>query len=156
MRRNTNQKPYKKQTIFQSLQKFPVSYGTQTFITMFTFLSQIHPVIQSTPPMTFYLRPILCPPGFPTRTTLACLFPRACLMPGPSQPHWKIKHVRKTEHEAALYAFSFDSCYFLHRKSTFLPQHPVCEKFKPISSLNISNQVSHSYETTGNTYFCIF
>jgi hypothetical protein len=145
-----------KQTFFQSVEKIPEFYGTQRFITMFTFLSQIHPVIHSTPPTIFYLWTILCPPGFPTRTTHECLFPRACVMPGPSQSPWKTTHVRNTEHEADFYAIYFVSCYFLRLRPLFLLKQPIFEKPQPISALSISNQVSHSYEIIGNIYLCMF
>jgi hypothetical protein len=139
---------------------------------VFTFVSRIHAVIQSTPSHYLYLCSILVLylrlglssglfiPGFPTKTTHACLFPPArasC----PAHLNLldfvtRIPCLRNTEHEAAHCAISLASCYFLHFRTNFLPQHSIFEKSKPIYSLRVSNQVSYPYKTTGNVYFSMF
>jgi hypothetical protein len=43
------------------------------------------------------------------------------------------------------------SCNFIPLGSKYSPQHPVLKDPQPVSSLNVRDDVSHTYKTTGRS-----
>jgi len=162
-----------KLTTFQLVKKFPVFYGTQMFITAFISCGHLSlswsSSIQSIPPHPTSLRSIsilsfhlhlglpvgLFPSGFPTKS----LYMRASPLP---------IHATRPAHLAVLdfifqtvlgeeyRSLSFSLCSFLHYPVTTSVLGPnillhtlFSNTLSLRSSLNVNDQISHPYKTTG-------
>jgi hypothetical protein len=98
----------------------------------------------------------LLPCGFPTKPYMHSS-PHACYMPCHSYRPW-LGHSNYTWQrvqavDLLIMQFSMRSCYFIHL------QHPVLKHPQSCSSLNVRDQVSHPYRTTGKIivlYILIF
>jgi hypothetical protein len=45
------------------------------------------------------------------------------------------------------------SCHILGFRPTYIPDYPILEFLQPLSIVNIGDQVSHPYATSGELYF---
>ena len=164
----------------QLLKKLPAFYETQRFITASTKAPHLSlssaRSIQSMPPHRSRRRSILIcsfhlclglprglpPSGFPAKTQYAPILspymlhaPPICLLGHPDYI-W-----RGLESTKLLVMYSSPlPCYHVSPRPKYPPQHPILENSRSVySSLSVSDQVSHPYQTTGKIivlYIVIF
>ena len=157
----------KKRTGSLLVKKFPAFYGTQRFITTFTgacYLSLSWArSIQSIPP-THLLNSIILPstPGFPTKTLYASLHspPHMCYKPCPSHSSWfdNTNNIWYKSLSSSLFCFLHSPVSSSLWSPNFL-NTLFSNTLSLRSFLNVSNQVSCPYKTTGKIivlYILIF
>ena len=162
---------FEKLTGFKLVKKFPAFSGTWTFITTFTSTRHMSPSwassIQSTPPHPTSLRSSLIltshlhlglpnglfPSGFPIKTLYMPLLPHMHYMPHP--PH-SSRFYYPNNIGWGVRSCGSSLCSFLHPPVTLYPLGPnillstlFSNTFSLHSSLNVSDHVSHPYETRG-------
>jgi hypothetical protein len=159
--------------VTQLPKNFPVFYGTQRFITMFT--RDLHwslswaRWIQSVPPYAISLRSILIlsthlllglphglfPSSFPTKILYAFLVSNhMCYMPCSSHCPW-LDHStyvwwRVQVMKPLIVQFFQASYHFIPVWSMLSPHILFSDTFSLCSSFNVRDQVSHPYRTTGS------
>ena len=165
------QSPSWEATGFHLLKKFPSFYGTRKFITAFTNARHLSLTrassIQSTLPnftswtsiliLSSHLRlglpSGLCPSGFPTSTLYT---PLLSPIGATFSAHPFLHFITRTILSEEYTSLSYRLCSFLHPLVTSSLLGPnillntiFSNTLSLRSSLNVSDQVSHSYKTTG-------
>ena len=151
---------------FSASQEIPHIFGTQRFITAFTSAWHLSlswaSSIQSIPPHPTSWRPILilsshhawifqAVSGFPTKTLyMPLLSPIRATCP----THLiLLDFITRTIFREVYRSLSSSSCSFLHSpvRSTLLGPNIPLNTLSLRSSLNVSDQVSYTYKTKGNS-----
>jgi hypothetical protein len=164
-----------KPPVVQLLKNFPKFYGTRRFITVFTrslplephssnpyhpILSKIHWNSLATYVLIFLVVSFLMafPPISYTHSSSSPFMLHARSSHPTWLDHsnysWRRVHVMKL----LIMQFSPTSCHLMSLRSKYSPQHPV-STLSPCSSLNVRDQASRPYRTTGRIivlYILIF